>query len=538
MDFNQIKKVAGALSKLIEDNEKIALAIFANKLAKASEIYPEDKTIGTMADVVARMGTKKNFITKAEIRDLYNRLHSRNTKFPELFKDELGQTEKLAGAKLYSRHDDEGFDLLKKAYDQVVDPTLSNALNVAFGNETKGYTDTAAENAKNVCVRWCAATKLASKVDVVNGNENFIVCRVAFETPKGQTSIFVPVEISAGKVLQPSIFIGNNGPTDLSKTSVEKYIAANAGSKLNVSEKVVFQAIDNVKSGGIDKVSSVDIALTKVNSLKEEKSEYFTNGVFYQKIEAENNNLTVKTPAYKDDEVDSFAKKFDSALGVANFKFGDKVKLGRATIANKLASLGLTNPQIAVCDSDKTSIVYAVSLNGGRFAFRVPVRVQDNKIIDPALLISNGAVESFSKDGLTALMKKEATDYRTAAVASPLYGLKASELVQIMREAMLEQNFAKAEDTLNVIAETGDDKAYQTAFVVYTNGLNGAQASNQCKCSMVVKNSSSKHPICGHTGLPLHKVYQDQNGDCHPLYRKGMEDTKEGAYFLNSKIFF
>jgi len=117
--------------------------------------------------------------------------------------------------------------------------------------------------------------------------------------------------------------------------------------------------------------------------------------------------------------------------------------------------------------------------------------------------------------------------------------LKASELVQLVREAVAEENLDKAEDALNVLSESGDDKAYQTAFAEYTNGLGIAKTATQAAtCKMIVKNASSKHELCGHTGLPLHKVYQDKNGDCHPSYRRGMDDTYEGAYLQNSKIFF
>jgi hypothetical protein len=55
---------------------------------------------------------------------------------------------------------------------------------------------------------------------------------------------------------------------------------------------------------------------------------------------------------------------------------------------------------------------------------------------------------------------------------------------------------------------------------------------------MLIKNSKvSEHSICGHTGLPIHKVFQDKNGNCQPLYRRGMDETYEGASFMNAKIF-
>jgi hypothetical protein len=545
MDFNHIKKVANSLSKLIDDSERVALPVFASKLAKASEEYPEDRTIGIMADITARMaGSKKLFITRAEIKDLYNRLYSRNTKFAELFQNELGQVEKLASSKIYNReNDDSGLDVINKAYDKVVDPVLANALNNAFGNKSKGYTDTAANAAESICKQSLSIMfgKITPSTNIVAGNPDAIICRASFETPKGAVSIYVPIEIIGGKVLMPSIFIGNNGSEDFSKSNIEQYIVANAGNKLNISENIVLQAVEAVKAGSVSDVSGVDLALTKLNSKKETKSEYFSNGVLFQKVAEEDKNLTVGTPAYKDAEIESFAKEFDSSIGVAKFKFGeDKVKLGRLVISNKLNNLGIDNHQISVFNSDNSQIIYAVSLNDGRVAFRVPVKISNNKVLDPTILISNGAIESFSKEGLASLFNKETTDYKTAAVASPLYGLKASELVQAVREAVVEENYAKAEDALNILSQSGDDKAYQTAFSEYANGLNLVKVASgqETACNMIVKNSSSKHSLCGHTGLPVHKVYQDKNGDCHPLYRRGMEDTREGAYFLNSKIFF
>lgn len=539
MDFNQIKNIASMLSKIVDDNEKILISSFAEKLSQASEVYPEDQTIGVMANVVARMsGGNKLFITKAEIKDLYKRLYSRNTKFADVFSSELGQVEKPAAAKLYNRDNKENLSLVKEAYEQVVDPTLANALDSAFGNSVRGFTEASGAAAKSVCARACANVKLATNIEVSSGDADFVICRASFETPKGRTSVFVPVEVAAGKALLPSVFVGNNGPEDLSKSNLEAYIVSNAGSKLTVSAKLVLQAVKNTKEDGVEKISNVDLALIKFNSEKDTKSDYFAGGVLFQQVEAEDKNLTVETPKYQDKDMESFAKAFDSSVGVANFTFGkDKVNVGRSVIATKLNSFGLKNHQISVFSSDDKSITYAVS--AGRLAFRVPVSVENSNVIEPSIMISSGMVESFSKDGINSLNNQDARDYKTAAVASPLYGLKASELVQLVRQAISEENYDKAEDALNILSESGDDKAYQNAFAEYTGGLGKSKVATQTVvCTMVVKNATSKHDLCGHTGLPLHKVYQDKNGDCHPLYRRGMEDTYEGAYLQNSKIFF
>jgi hypothetical protein len=540
MDLNHIKKVVNSLSKLIDDNEKVALPIFAAKLANASELHPEDHTLGMMANIVARMaGSNKLFITRAEIKDLYNRLYSRNTKFAELFQDELGEVEKAPSPQIYNReHEDESLSIINKAYEKVVDPTLAHALHNAFGTNVNAYSSVQADSAKSVCEQELAPIKLSAHVDIVNGKADIVVCRASFETPRGITSVLIPVEIVAGNALLPSIFVGNNGPEDFTRDNVEQYITTNAGNKLTVNDSVVLDAVVNAKNGDVSKVSNVDLAIIKLHAQKETVSDFSQGQVLYQRVDTESTNVEVSTPTYKDDEIESFAKAFDSPLGIANYKFSaQKVKIARDIIDGRLSNLGLTNHQIAVCDCNDTTVVYAVSLNGGTVAFKVPVRIENGKIIEPTYLISNGGIESLSKAGLARLFKFESIDYKTAATASPLYGLKASELVGLVREAITEQNYAKAEDALNILATSGDDKAYQTAFVEYTNGLGGEKRADS-QCNMTRTSSSSKHSICGHTGLPLHKVYQDKNGDCHPLYRKGMEDTHEGAYFMNNKIFF
>ena len=51
-----------------------------------------------------------------------------------------------------------------------------------------------------------------------------------------------------------------------------------------------------------------------------------------------------------------------------------------------------------------------------------------------------------------------------------------------------------------------------------------------------MKTKHSKYILCSHTNLPLHKIYVDAQGDCQPIYRKGQDNSYEGAYFMNSKV--
>jgi hypothetical protein len=540
MDYKNIQKLSSSLSKMIEDNEKITLPVFAAKLANASEAYPEDQTIGVMADVVSRMAnSNKMFITRAEVKDLYKRLYSRNTKFASLFSDELGEIEKVASIKINDRSNDDENMLSSKSYeDSIVDRSLLNGLNSAFGTKSAGYSDDTAKKAKSACIRACACVKLASKIEVVNGDENVIICNASFETPKGLTTVLVPIEVKGAQVFMPNAFIANTGVEDLTKESLQKYIVSNAGKKLIVSADMVMQTVKNAK-GNVSEVSGVDLALTKLNAEKETKTAYSDPGILGQKLEGRGQNLTVKTASYQDKEMDSFSKNFDTAVGIACFQFGkDKVAGVKKTIENMLTSFGCKGAQVSVCDADDKVATFAASMNAGTTAFKIPVNMT-GKTASPSVLLCNGSLYSFSKSGVNEVMSVQSSDHKTAAVASPFYDLKGSELVEIVRVAASEKNYAKAEDALNVLASGGDAKAYKVAMQAYADGLNGKEVVATNTCKMVVKNATSQHPICGHTGLPLHKVYQDKNGDCHPNYRKAMEDSQDGAaYLMNSKIFF
>jgi len=534
MSSNQIKNSADAILKLIDDSEKMPVSFFASKLSSASETYPEDYTIGAMANVVARMATNKLFITRAEVQDLYNHFYSRNNKFPELFGSEFATT--LSKSTKYNReHDDESGNIINAAYDKLVDTALAKGLNAAFGNEVKTFSDATAATAKEVCENGFAGI-IDATVDIVNGREDFIVCRAAFETPKGKVSVFVPIEIIAGKALSPNVFIGNSGPEDFTKNNVVNYITSNAGKKLSITASQVLSAVSSIKDANMAEVCNVDLVLTKLNAAKEAPADFSQGQVLFQKLEQENQNLEVKTPTYNDPAMQSIASQFETSNGIAAFKFGkNAVNTAKAAVSSRLSSLNINNAQISVFDVSDNSVVFAVSVNAGKTAFRVPVNM--NGEYAPSVIISNGSIRDFSKKSIHELFTKEATDDKAAANASQFFGMKASDLIDVVRSAASNKNYVAAEEALNVLASLGNDTAYQTALSAYTDCINGVEKVIS-GCSMIVSNASSKHELCGHTGLPLHKVWQDKNNNCQPKYRQEMAETYEGATFMNSKIFF
>jgi hypothetical protein len=430
---------------------------------------------------------------------------------------------------------------MEVAYDQVSDPILSNALTSVFDRQVplKLYSKDAGKNAITAVGSNLDAWNLrASKLDIESGNEKFVIVRADYDTPKGLTSILVPVEITKNRVIDPTVFMTNAGPQELNYVNIKEYLSTNAGIKLNIRSNDIVAILTNASAGN-RKISNVELAATKINAAKETAAPFFADMVLNQDVPPAPQNVEVVLP--KLGEFDSFAEKFKSPLGFANFKFGvNKVNLGRDAVVRELADFGLKNPQVNVIDANDTAVVYAVSLNAGQLAFNVPVKFANNRVLNPEYIICNGSALPLTKKSIAQLMRNQDCDAKAAAVTSPAYGLKPSELINNVRAAMLEENYGKAEDALNILSQSGDEKAYKTAFTIYMNGLNLTKtASNdeQVKCSMIVNTPNSKHAVCGHTGLPLHKIYQDKHGQCHPLHRRGMEESDSSAYFMNSKIF-
>lgn len=535
MSLDKMQQLIGSLAKTINDNHKIATPVLAVKLAKSLEAYPHDQTLGSMSRVIEKMAANNTlFISRGELKSLYHKLHSYNTKFAELFQEELGSTDSLP-TPTYQTRDDSSAEL--NPY-EMADPILSNALSSVFENAPlKMYSQNLANAALNSVETTLDAWGIKpSSLSVNAGSDKFLVLKADYETPKGVTSLFVPIEIYDNKIAEASVFMGNSGPVDLNYTNVKEYVTTNAGNKIRINGETI---LDVLTKSAMEKreISAAEMALMKVNASKQTQGQFFQNQVVGQKI-AEASKEDVALP--QQPHFQSFADKFSSPQGVANFQFGDdKINIARDNIFRELVSMGHKSPQIAVTGSNEDTVFYSVSLYGGQVAFKVPVNISAGVVNKPTVLICNGSISSFEKSEIDKLYINEKTDLQAAAEASPLGMLKASELVETIRTALASNNYSRAEDALNVLSNLGDEKAYAMGFHAYLNGLGTkkAEASDKCGCTMQIKNGTSKHPICGHTGLPITKVYQDSEGNCRPLYRRGMDDTYEGASFMNAKVF-
>lgn len=532
MSLDKLHQLVGSLTKAVEDNQKLATPILAAKLSKCSESYPGDQTLGSMARIIKHMSDNNTlFIRRSELKSLYNKLYSNNSKFAELFQEELGQVPMESNVTHYVRD-----EAVQANPYHVGDQVLANALESVFDRSipVKMYSQPVADKAIKSVVSALEVWNLRpTKLAVSDGNDKFIVIKADYDTPKGVTSFYVPVEVNKNDIAAPEVFMGNAGPQDLNHLTIKSYLTQQAGSKLKVNGTNILGILTTAASEHRN-VSDAELAVTRLNAIRQGKSEFFEGQIIGLKVEA-SAELDVELP--KSDEFLSFEEQFSSPQGVATWQFGeDKVTTARNNIVRELSSFGFSRPQVVVTGHDERTLFYGVSLDSGKVAFTVPVKITEGKLNKPSIILCNGSIATFDKEGINQLVSENRTDIKVAAAASTMSSLKPSEVINDLRAAVADGNHAKAEDALNVLAGCGDQKAYATGFQVYMSALAGDKIT-ETKCSKMMKSAVSEYPVCSHTGLPVNKVYQDKDGHCRPLFRKGMDETYEGATFINAKIF-
>lgn len=535
------KQLAQHVQKAINTlhmNEKFAVPVLAVRAKKAAEQYPHDAPLVTASNVLNKMASSnKLFISRQELNRLYDKLYTKNTKLAEVFAEELDRSD-LATPTYMARSEFESQNL-DQDYNRVADPLLQNALEAALNNsnEAKLYSNATAVSAEKSCMAELSAHGLPPKrISVFAGQNDIIVCQASYDTPRGMANVLVPVEVRDGRALLPTLFLSQAGFVELNPQALAEHITTMAGKSFKVDGQKLLEVLAVAKNGSVELADEVDMAVMQLRA--DQSQPHTPNGILYQQVD--DVQAEVKDPELpKSPEHEAFAKRLNMPKGIACQVFGDRVvNAGADMLRRKMASFGFSQAQVAVSAVDDDAILYAVAVDRSS-AFKVPVKIMDGLVLPPSIAIASGNMTEFSRDGIVELLRNSEVDTRALVQTSPMYGMKPSELMEQVRQGIAEGNLLKAEDAIDVLGEV-DLEAQKRAMALLLESFNPNTlkkvASEQRGCSHVVNSSASKYPLCGHLNVPLHKVYQDQNGDCQPLYRKGIEETNEGGIFVTHRM--
>lgn len=515
------------LSKAVYDSEKFFIEPLSIRLKKVIEAYPNDSCAISMHNFLTKKASTNDFISRNELKIAYNKFYSRNSHVSDVFVKELGP-EEIAGPKFMERSANENQPL-----PDVSDPVIKNALSEIFkaNGKSKVYSEKVAQQAIKICKQELNYILPAKNIEVVAGQEDLIICRADWDTPKGKASTMIPIEIKENNVLLPSVFLNRFGFEDLSKEALKKHVIDTAGEVFQINAGELLKTVSLIKNGHQQPMSDVDMIIAKTKFAQ--NKDYSVNGIYNQEI------IKIEQEEIQDNpEIKEFEKRLSTVNGVAEFKFGKAVDVSKKIVKKALSDLGFAQAKLVVANLNDDTIFYTASIDN-KVAFNIPVKIHNKNPEYPTMIISAGKIYSFSEKGLADVFASNEIDNKALAYTSPVHGQNPRELLDVIKTAANDGNFLAAEDALNVIQQSGDYVTFKEAFDLYKECLSGriktASASNDSCCSMQRKVAHSKYVLCGHTNLPLHKVYQDKHGNCLPVYRKNIQEP-EGGTFIHNKV--
>jgi hypothetical protein len=549
--INTIKAVTNDIS----NNEKLAVPLLANRAYKHAQQSPNDQTLRLMANILQKMNQNgKIFITRGEFKNIYHKFNSRYTKAKEIFANELDITDVDEEREIAGKPEEADVDIY-----QCSDLKTSNALSNLWDEkgkpakygQVKNYDPKFAKQAETLSSLELSRVGYTPKtVKTIAGSDNYIICDASYETPKGEAHVLVPVEISKSGTIIPSVIISKIGVLELNKKTLKESIISSAGNSLAIDPKVVLGSLSSINN--IKDYSEFELkALFAQESLNNEN---LTKNASNNEILIDGPSIVTESGLYTDDggevkiaeheDKKLFASYLTESKGVAEFTFGKRaVDNGRKVLINKISSFGY-NPQVSVSSVCDDSIIYAVSCDSknGPVGFEAIVEMKNNKPMIPSIVAVKDSVFEFTKEGIDKIVLNQISDSKMVATVSPHYGLKPSELIEIISNAADNGQYKLAEDALIVLSETASHETYSKGLVEYMRSLDYAndglnkKASSPHKCNRIVHSPTHQEALCGHLNLPLSKIAFDENGKCIPKYRKSMQDTYEGVLFNASKV--
>lgn len=522
----QLQKAA----QQVVDSEHFLLGVLAVRARKLAETHPYDQCVLGMSNYLNKRAESQAEITRGELKSVYAKMYTPNSPFAQVFASELGQTAELTGPKYIQHSPQEGQPLVPAVVE--TNPLLGQ-LTQAFDHTSSGLTPALGTAAcKTVLAELNRQNLPPQKLVAVAGQEDLILCQASYDTPKGVVQVLIPVEMRGTKALLPTIFLSSLGCLDLNAKDLEEHILASAGKSFRVDVAQTLRFLSQVKNGTLRPVSEVEKIVRQASAKREIKPVLDAPLVLIE-LEPEAPTVPVlelEIPA----EIQSVADSLTSAAGQAEFLFGAKsVRTGAALVAQAFQTLGEPRVQLRVASVREEGPVWAVT--AGSLAVKVPVKMNKNSVSAPSVCLAGGQIFPLTLKGL-AQARQQTPSAPLQAVASAAYDLKPSQLLEQLKVAMIQNNYAQAEDVLNVLEHKGDQRAIVAARAIYRAGLKG-ELGTISKCAATYRTAASTQDICSHTHLPVNKVYQDEQGQCHPAWRRGTNLQVEGGYFCDHKVF-
>jgi hypothetical protein len=485
MNLQEITSLITKAANAVDANETFALPVIAAKARREAANRQNDTHLVTASQVLTKMASDKMFISRSELSNIVERLGASHSKLSQVFSEELGKRAEPK-PQTFVRDANEGISL-DRDYNKFSDPVLANALAGAFDKNPSEriYSVEDAQRAQRaVYAKLIEIGCSPENIKTFAGRKDIIICQSEHSTPIGTANVLIPVELVEGKATLPQLFFTPNGFEDLEKEAYETHVLKVAGKGFRVDGAKLLDVLEQVKKGEAKLPNEVEMAVIKMASAQGSPVAD-PNGIYYAElIEPQ---ADVALPKMSETPEAKFAETLGKPDGIARFIHSEKiVEAGRSLLVRKFAELGYKGIHV-----EKGKIFYAVAVGTGT-GFKVPVDVVDGRVDLPKILFADGIVMAFTKEAIAEIVRSgSGGNKRALAAASPCFEMNANQLLDVVKEAVSEGNYTRAEEAINSLGQI-DPQAQQVAIAhmmsnIYAPGQSPTEEAITVQASIAKK---------------------------------------------------
>lgn len=503
MDIKKLKNNAEkALSRMQGENSYNTKYVL-RRLNASVEKYPYDSVIGSVRDVMKKVASKQEFITKKELSKIHGHLSGFNKE--SMFRDELGDL-------IFAPHnlDNVSRDASSMRVNQELNITsgleegsdlhkMSKEFEGVFNFNKQSFSrlsETANSKAEKFASSQLKSIGMpANEVKAVTSNNHFILCNASFSTSNfDKINVAIPVRVNNGVPEFPQHFVNNGNLEELNKSNL----------------------------------------LVHIRASQEENSRSRTNKYASQRDDAfDKTFVNVKSASLEGNQLDDMLLESQS-------KFAPVINAGRNLIDSELRSFGFRSNNIKYASSGNSSVTYTADIPGFSSDVEIEVSIVNNRPLIPSMFTVAGQKRRFSEFELkkvASTMTKTASSF--SAYKKAYSNMSYEEIVAEMSSAAVNKDYKVAEDCLAFLQSKFGSQEYLNALNKFSSILKHSSVDSDREALVkaalhrgeLIKTPNSIELYSPKFALPLSKLAFDEKGNLVPA--RSLRSTESGLSYLN-----
>lgn len=461
-----------SLANQVLTGKEYFISTVLGRLDDAAATLPHDAAIRTAQAALRKRLEKEGSlgtITQKQFQSLYDDVCAlgNKTAFRELLGDLL-----ITAAPESVAHYNEDFASSRRDSDSLLnlaDETLVGEFSSLWGNTSTAGDRTASFGKDSLQVHFASLGFGSPVAEVVGRTEDFMMFSVQADSPIGRFTTYVPIEVSQGSVLMPSVFASEKGFSQLTKDNLLVYARdlQSGAIKLASPQKLLagLTAVAEASrpSLSVKTASGEDIALSSP-TLYQTVSDYADNTDELSHTELPTPLVGLVTAELKDALV-------EAGLGFDK----NTIITAKTVVTDHIRSAGLRVERIAVDSEFDGGIVISAAVigSGGKKTLQVPVEIIGGQVLMPSVFTSGTLVEAFDTASLKRFASSSDVGIFNAAFSNKSGWSYKDLYAHVIKNASY-GNFVEAEDAMAVIAEQYGPEFHRAAFTDLSDILSNA----------------------------------------------------------------